>query len=384
DYGRALARAVSNSQSGFAVTVINLEPRGKSKPGEKTAFQDYDLILLGGYSEETARTVGRRVPGGGRVVLLTDTMTESLVKQSELEGDHLWYLYKYGSVNDIISGLSYLMGIVTGRKSLLRKSTAAVWIGFYSVGGGAGKTAVAVGMARELSRYHDKRVLYLSFEEIPAAELIFKNNPDGRDIGDYLYYLLMKGNESLCSRPEGFTASDDYGVETFYSCRGRNDLNHLTQEELTSFLRVISDSGRYDYITLELKSDLEEKTVLLMEQCGKIILIQNDDPVSEFKNRKFIAYMDKLNAFRNKDKFLLAVNRADCSGAGMDEGAGLYDKQMKRIHIEKDDSSFRFTLNHLEIDISHVFGSGIKKIADEIISSETGKENMGCTGNYAP
>ncbi|HML36682.1 MAG TPA: hypothetical protein PKA19_04540, partial [Bacillota bacterium] len=42
---------------------------------------------------------------------------------------------------------------------------------------------------------------------------------------------------------------------------------------------------------------------------------------------------------------------------------------LKRIRIEKDDSSFRFTENHLDIDISHVFGIGVKKIADEIVSS---------------
>lgn len=384
DYGRALARAVSNSQNGFAVTVISLECRGKSKIDGKAAFQDHDLILLGGYAEETAGTISRRLSGGSRIVLLTEYMAESLVKQAENEEDHFWYLYKYGSANEILSGLTYLMGVVAGKKSLLRKSTAPVLIGFYSVAGGAGKTAVAVGTSRELSRYHDKRVLYLSFEEIPATELLFKNNPDGRNIGDYLYHLLMKGNGSLCGRPEGFTSSDDYRVEAFYPSQGRNDLNYLTKEELLSFLKAISDSCRYDFIAFELKSDLEEKTLFLMEQCGKIILIQSFDPVSEFKTGKFLAYMEKLGAFRNKDKFLLAVNRADCSEPGQDDNGGFSDKTVKCIHIEKDENSFRYASNRLDIDISHLFGIGVKKIADEIISSETGKETMGCMGNYAP
>ena len=97
--------------------------------------------------------------------------------------------------------------------------------------------------------------------------------------------------------PEGFTSSDDYGVETFYPSQGRNDLNYLTQEELLRFLKVISDSGRYNLIALELKSDLSEETLFLMDQCAKIILIRTDDPMSEFKNRKFITYMEKLSAF---------------------------------------------------------------------------------------
>jgi cellulose biosynthesis protein BcsQ len=383
EYGRALARAVMNSQNGFAVTVTSLKPRGKRKIGAGNAFQDYDLILLGGYPEEAAESLNRSLSGGGRIVMLTDYTVESLTAQAEKEGDHFWYLYKYGKASDMISGLSYLIGMVTGKRSLLRRSSAPLLIGFYSVGGGAGKTVVALGTARELSRYHDKRVLYLSFEEVPAVELLFQNNPDGRNIGDYLYHLLIKGNEALCSRPEAFTFSDDYGVETFYPSKGRNDLNDLKQEELLSFLKIISDSGRYDYIAVELKSDLAEETLFLMEQCAKIILIRNDDPVSEFKNRKFIAYMEKLSVFRQRDRFLLVVNRADCPGSGWD-GSGDSRDPVRIVRIEKDENSFRFASNRLDIDISHIFGVGIKKIAEEIISAEAGKENRECMVSCVP
>lgn len=367
EYGRALTRAVAGLHNEFEITAINLEPHGKAKINGKTAFQAYDLILLGGYPEETAQAICRRLSGGGRIVILTEYIVESLIKQSENEANHFWYIFKYVNVNEIISDLNYLIGIVTGKKSLLRKSTAPVLIGFYSIGGGAGKSVIALGASRELSRYHDKKVLYLSFEEIPAIELFVKNNP-GRNIGDFLYYLLEKRNESICSRPEGFTSSDDYGVEAFYPSKGRNDLNFLTREELLSFLKIISDSCRYDYIALELKSDLAEETLFLMDQCGKIVLIQNDDPVSEFKNRKFIAYMEKMDAFRYQDRFLIAVNRAGCPEAGREDGEFFFNGNIKRIHIEKDENSFRFGSNHLDIDISHAFGAGIKKLADEILS----------------
>lgn len=384
EYGRALARSVSNLPNEFEITVMNLEAGGKAKVDGRIAFQDYDLILIGGYPEEIAGAISRRLSGASRIVILTEYMAESLIKQSESKENHFWFLYKYVNVNDMISSLSYLTGIVTGKKRLLRRSTAPVLIGFYSIGGGTGKTSVAIGTSRELSRYHDKRVLYLSFEEIPAVEILFKNNPEGRNIGDYLYYLLEKGNENLCSRPESFTSSDDYGVETFYPSKGRNDLNYLSQEELLIFLKILSDSCRYDYIALELKSDLAEGTLFLMDQCGKIILIQSDDPVSEFKNRKFLAYIERVEAFGYKDRFLLAVNRTVCAESGWNDSDGFYNKNIKLIHIEKDENSFRFASEHLDIDINHVFGVGVKKIADEIISSETGKESAKCMENSVP
>lgn len=368
EYAGALARAVSNLHNGFDVTIMSLEPCGKVKGCGGIAFQDYDLILIGGYPEETVVSIGSRIPGRSRVVMLTEHMADSLVKQSGNGENHCWYIYKYVNVSDIISDLSYLIGIITGRKNLLRKSFAPILIGFYSAGGGAGKSAVAVGTSRELSRYHDKKVLYLSFEEISALDLFFNNHPEGRNIGDYLYYLLEKQNECLCSRPEGFTASDDYGVEAFYPSKGRNDLNYLTQEEMICFIKIISDSCRYDYIALELKSDLAGDTLFLMNLCARIVLIQSDDPVSEFKNRKFIAYMETLNTFKYKDRFLLVVNRTGCPGQERKEDVDSCGKNIKRIPIEKDENSFRFTENRLDIDINHVFGVGIKKIADEIIS----------------
>ena len=106
---------------------------------------------------------------------------------------------------------------------------------------------------------------------------------------------------SICGHPEGFTSSDDFGVEIFYPSNGRNDLNYLTQEELICFLKMISDSCRYDYITLDLKSDLSEETLFLMNLCSKIIMIQTDNPVSEFKTQKFIAYLSKVSLSKYKD-----------------------------------------------------------------------------------
>lgn len=382
EYGRALSRAVSNLHNEFEITIVNPESRGKAKSFGRIAYHEYDLILIGGCPDGTTEKISSKVSNSSRIVILTDYSVENLIKQSKKNENHYWYLYKYGNINNFVADLNYLIAFITGKKSLMRKTFAPLLICFYSVSGGAGKTVIALGTSRELSRYHDKRVLYLNFEEIPATELYTKNNKENRNIGDYLYFLFEKNNLNLCSHPEGFTSHDEYGVEAFYPTKGRNDLNYLTQEELICFLKLISDSSRYDYIMMDLRSDLSEETLFLLNQCCKIILIQNDDPVSKYKNQKFLAYLSERTTFNYKDRIILTVNKVYGHESEMDNSKDFNLYNSKSITIEKDESSFRYSLSHLDIDINHAFGIGIKKIVDEVVSAE-GKENTKCMENSA-
>jgi cellulose biosynthesis protein BcsQ len=259
----------------------------------------------------------------------------------------------------------------------VEKGFAPEFIAFYSVCGGSGNTACAFGTSKELSRYHDKKVLYLSFEEMPASELMIRYHARSLTIGDYLYYLLETNNISLCCHPEGFTSSDDCGVESFSPSVGLNDLNDLSQEELIAFLKIISDSSRYDYVILDFNNRLSDETLFLMNLCSIIVVLLNDHPVSEYRTRKLIAYLTKQSNFADKNRFLRVVNQA---GPEFPEPIG--ETGCKTICIEKDDNSFRYSEDHFEIDINHAFGIGIKKIADEIILVESGKEGAKCTGSF--
>ncbi len=373
EYRRALATAVANLHNEFEISLVNLtSEKGKLDPS--IPLQEYDMVLIGGYPDEIAESISRKLKKRTCIIILTEEIVDNLTEQSKIGANHFWYIYKYSNLNDIISDLNYLAGSVAGKKSLARKSFAPELIGFYSISGGAGKTVAALGISRELSRFHDKKVLYISFEEIPATELFIGNHTQNRNIGDYLYYLFEKNDLSLCSRPAGFTSADHYGVETFYPTKGRNDLNYLTQQELIHFLKVLSDSCRYDYIALDLKSDLSEDTLFLANLCGKIILLQNDDPVSEFKTRKLISYLGQMDFSGLRERVLLALNRL--SGTEYDhwDPGDVYYSQIKKFFIERDENSFRCASGHMDIDINHAFGVGIKKITDEILLQNSKEE----------
>lgn len=368
EYGKALATAVSNLQNEFEISMMSLESGKNGRLDPRIPFHEYDLILLGGYPEEIAESIRRKLKKSTAVAFLSEDIADSLVKQSQIDSNHFWYIYKYSNLNDIISELNYLAGTVAGKKSLARKSFAPELIGFYSISGGTGKSVVALGIARELSRFHDKKVLYLSFDDMPATELFAGNHTQNRNIGDYLYYLFEKKNYDLCSRPSGFTSTDPYGVETFYPTKGRNDLNYLTQQEMIQLLKILSDSCRYDYIAMDLKSDLADDTLFLANLCGKILLLQNDDPVSEHKTRKLVAYLENIGFSGLRDRVVLAVNRTSGEENDKeDQRQELLYSQMKKVYIEKDENSFRYTSGYMDIDINNAFGVGIKKITEELL-----------------
>ena len=98
-----------------------------------------------------------------------------------------------------------------------------------------------------------------------------------------------------------------------------------------------------------------------MNLCSKIIMIQTDNPVSEFKTRKFIAYLGKARLSEYKDRCICAINNVNSPEQDKEGFEDIYNKSLKRIYIEKDENSFRLTLNHLDININHTFGVGIKK-----------------------
>jgi|GEM_PF-1889381 hypothetical protein len=391
NYGRALSRAIADLHKDFEITLIDIDLLLKDVFSEENPIVRYDLVLAGGNTDDLEAVLLEIVRKYGtdwkrNIALLTEFPAEDLIKQAEKDEDSFWYIYKYVNVNQTLSDLSYLLSIVTGKKSLLKKSSALTVIGVYSAGGGTGRTAVALGISREMSRYRDKKVLYLNFEDIPDTELYFKNHPGVRTVGDYLYYLLDKKQEVICGRPESFTLKDEFGVETFCPVKGRNDLCVLSKEELVSFFKVVSDCSRYDFIVLDLKGDLAEQTLSLMSLCSRILIIRSDDPASEIKNKKFLNYINHVEDFQYDDLFISVWNKASSNTITCGERMEEWPANREMLRIEHDIDSFHNISGCLNIDITNVFGIGIKQITDEILSMEAirqrGENLPDSTGNH--
>jgi len=368
NYRRAIAIAMSNSGSDFEITIAEFE-EVKEKEYKKL-LDRFDLILIGGYTLENLESHVYFESHMSKLVILTEYPAEPLLNQVKKENRKYWYLYKYVRLSEMVSDLSFLLTLLTGKKHYMRNYIAPNMIGFYSAGGGVGKTAIAIATARELSRFHDKRILYLNFEDIPDTELYIKIHSVGRNISDYLYFLLEKQEGNLCGRLESFVSCDTYGVETFNPSSCFNDLRELSIEELKIFLESICESNRYDFILLDLNCDLSMDTQLLLKRCKKIVLIQSDRPVSNFKSQKLITNIERLGLIKSIEELLFVINMKAGCDMDIDNYEDCNTGKYRQIYIEDDKASFSFINSSMEISINHAFGVGVKKIADELLIPE--------------
>lgn len=365
EYSRAFAKAITNMHKEIEITITNLD--------DPIDFMGYDLILTGGVSEESLKNIIRNRHSKEYFVILADDATMDLKKQYQEEGEHFWQVYKYQNLERIISDLDFIISCITGKKKVYRKDTETSMVGFLSGGGGAGRTVLAIAASRELVRHHNKKVLYLSFEEIPATELYFGKCSGTRNISDFLYFLLEKNNEAVCSHLESFLCTDEYGVETIMTSEGINDLSLLGREETERFIQTILDSKRYDHIVLDLKNDVTEHVLQLVDLCRSLILIQSSDTVSRFKTDKLVHILDKEGILERHGDHILVTNRSlenVPDESYEQDGQAMPRKDQQRITIGEDRCSFHCRSDKLEIDICGSFGLGIKKLAEEILVSK--------------
>jgi MinD-like ATPase involved in chromosome partitioning or flagellar assembly len=244
-----------------------------------------------------------------------------------------------------------------------------------------------MGLARELSRYHDKKILYLSFEELPATELYITFGSGCRKISEFLYYLFEKKDDEICSHLEGFTTTDHFGVGFFCPSRGRNDLRSLTKDDLAYFVKYLTDSCRYDYILIDFNHDLSPETWQMLTYCTRLVMVHKNDPVSIQKHRKLADFLRK-GAVPIAEETLINVRNFNDGGSQIHEtirnrtGQGNFENESEYVDgndssciqnlivIDADENSFSYHGEQLNIDISQTFGIGIKHLAETVLLAE--------------
>lgn len=361
EYGFALAKTISNLHKDFLVTA-----EAWRIFSHKELPAAFDLVL----AEESEEACLHCLPmAKNRVVLLREVPGEKLDHQlkTEEDGRNFFYLYKYAPVSRIVADLRYIYGYLTGRKNLVRYPVETQVVGFYSASGGTGKSAVALSVARELRKYHDKMVLYITFDLISAASFYMKGAVPQRSLEDYLYYLFNKDKETLCSYIDSFVFVDDYGVHTFLPSADLNELNQLNSRELSHLLEFLLTSNKYDYIILDLSPCFHEGTLLLLTLCRKLFLIESDCPLSRYKTEKFKTFLAKRGEEEGIRCPLLRVINKVSPDAYLNSPLEPGCEAETAITIERDDDSFHQMDGCLDISLNHLFGMGIRKIVDEIL-----------------
>ncbi|MEG2199330.1 MAG: hypothetical protein RRY25_03485, partial [Anaerovorax sp.] len=270
--------------------------------------------------------------------------------------------------------IGYIVAMMTGKQwvSFSRKKTKI--IGFYGASGGCGKTSLTIGVAKQLSRYENQKVLYLSLEEFESTQTYFTEHfqENGRNISHYLYYAFHREKESVASFAESFMGTDSYGVDFFKPCGSHNELTTLNCEELYKFFNGLMKYGIYDYILLDFQSMARDETMYLMTCCEKMVLIQEASFLSKMKTEKFISYVCKEqenfseeNLIRVKNKvkpfdFEKETQEITVNTAAEEKEDPLF------VSVAWDEDSFTKQGQGVHISVENTFGLGVQTIVAKI------------------
>lgn len=270
EYGKALGLALVDIYRNFTVTLFQSVPLHNE-------LDDMDLVLADNYGDLEVR---------GKYIYLTE-------KNSQIDknyDDKHFCLYKYSNVRQLAGELLFIYSNLTGRRAAPIRNVNAKIVVFGAAKGGVGCTSAAVTFAREMKRLHEKKVIYVSLEEIESTLSYMEGFPEGKSVSDYLYYLFNGKDAEKFPFLESYLLVDPFGVEAFVPSPGRNVMKSLSPEEMQFFIGAVLDTGGYDIMVIDAGTGLEKGILTCYEMANYIYMISGDESNS-CKEERFLEYL---------------------------------------------------------------------------------------------
>ena len=341
DYGKALGLALVDVYRNFTVTLFQSVPLHNE-------LDKMDLVLID-------NDVNIKI--NGKNIWLAE-------KQSQIYKDYeekIFRLYKYSNVRNLAGELLFIYASLTGRKAIPVRNTNAKIVVFSCVEGGAGCTSAAISFAQEMSRYHGKKVIYISLEEIESTMEYVEKGAVSKSISEYLYYLFNSKDDQRFPFIESFTVTDKYRVESFMPSPGRNLLNSLSKEEMQFFVSAVLDTGGYDVMVIDVSNNLGKAAMTCYEMANNICLVTKTDKES-YKEERFLDYFTFVRGEKILERMGRVVNFSD------DESDS--DGLLRTVcRLPYDPESFASFEGIKEIRPDGLYGRKINQLTESVIKN---------------
>lgn len=349
EYGRALGLALVDVYKNFTVTLF------KSVPVH-TDLESYDLILKDGFDEAFI---------GQNKILLVEK--PSMIDR-DYERKH-FCLYKYNNVRQIASELLFIYSVLTGRKAIPLQNQNAKIVLFGAFSGGTGCTSAAIACSRELKRFHDKKVLYLSMEEIESTLEYMEAFPEGKSISEYLYYLFDSDQQGAFPFLESFLICDAYGVDAFLPSPGRNVLKSLSGREMQYFIRAVLDTGQYDFLVIDAGESLDKATLTCYEMADNICMIDREGS-GNYRENRIMEYMVFSKGTDIADRMAKVINWCrDTECEVPEKETDLSELLRIATRLPEDPDSFTVDGRLRDICAEGPYGRSIKKLTEAVLAN---------------
>lgn len=347
-YATALGSALVKNYPFYYAEIADGKVFDISDAIKKEINSKYDLILTDEQTINQISACHKDYPDN--IVVLCDER----IAEKEREG----VLYKYAGAAELSAALQIIYDRIKGKERLPVSDLHTEIIGFTGASGGVGKTSIAISVSRELSLNHNCSVLYLSLEELESTEVYIIGQGGRGTLSDFIYYAFSKSEAFLASNLDNFIITDEYGLNAFRPSKGINELKFFPSDKLSFFIEKIIKSRRYKYICLDFNADTSPQMIFLLQCCSRVFLIEDDSPLSKYRNRRLLNYLNYNCGENPKDQIIRIHNKWTGDSERL--------QQKETITVDYDTDSFRYCETHIEISINQGFGMGVKKIAEEI------------------
>lgn len=184
----------------------------------------------------------------------------------------------YQQILDYYSRICADNGIVLGQGSVNM-------VAFYSPVGGCGKTTMSLVAAAKLAM-QGHRTFYLNLEGVSSQECYLPQTEE-KGIEELLISLGSDMNyrykiESLLQQK----AENFFYMNHFDS---PNDMNEMTEAELSELIGQLAKSGLFDDIIIDLGTEINSKLMTVFEEVNKVILVEKPDTISALKMNCFLS-----------------------------------------------------------------------------------------------
>lgn len=201
---------------------------------------------------------------------------------------------KYQRVSGIYRRMTQLLHQHT---SSMEQGERAALIAVYSPAGGTGKTVISWKLGKQLAD-GGKKVLYLSLEDVPAADAFVKNG--GQSGMDMVFPFARKAQEDIGSKMDGCMQEVFPNLYYLAPFSDLEDGMEVSEEEWGDFLVKLSAVGNVQYIILDMESGLSPRNRMLLLLADYIVLVEKPDPCTQAKMKRFLGQRALLEDYSYK------------------------------------------------------------------------------------
>lgn len=203
------------------------------------------------------------------MMVLTEGNTSFLSSNQNLN-----LINKYQRISKIYRQLSEKLAELPNRVVVQTNDSDCKVISFYSPSGGSGTTLLTLAQAAKLAK--NKKVLYLSLEDISSTEYVF-GQTEAKGLSEIFSKLDISTLDLLKLRDE------KTGIYYYPSFRNLKDLTVIEKSDIETFIELIRNSGLFDVVVVDMSNNLSELNSSLFELCDQLYVVVNDQSISWYK-----------------------------------------------------------------------------------------------------